>query len=147
MMISTKGRYALRTMVDLAKQENQAPISLKAIALRQDISVKYLESIVAVLHKAGFVASTRGKRGGYALTKDPAAYTVGAILKLTEKTLAPVTCLNGQKNPCLRADQCSTLPLWQELNHLVEGYLESVTLADLLTETVGENRKVHNNGL
>lgn len=141
MKISTKGRYALRTMVDLAKQENNAPISLKEIALRQDISVKYLESIVAVLHKAGFVASTRGKRGGYTLTKDPADYTVGAILKLTEKTLAPVTCLEEEEGACTRADQCSTLPLWQELDQLIDRYLESVTLADLLQQTVGKKQE------
>ena len=141
MKISTKGRYALRAMVDLAKQENQGPISLKVIALRQDISVKYLESIVAVLQKAGFVTSTRGKCGGYALTKDPAAYTVGAILKLTEKTLAPVTCLEEEDSACKRADQCSTLPLWQELDHLIDDYLESVTLADLLLQTVGKKQE------
>ncbi len=141
MKISTKGRYALRTMVDLAKQENNTPISLKEIALRQDISVKYLESIVAVLQKAGFVASTRGKHGGYALTKNPADYTVGSILKLTEKTLAPVACLKEDESACNRADQCSTLPLWQELDRLIDRYLESVTLTDLLLQTVGKKQE------
>lgn len=141
MKVSTKGRYALRTMVDLAAQENKAPVSLKEIASRQNISVKYLESIVAVLHKAGFVTSTRGKCGGYVLTKNPADYTVGSILKLTERSLAPVNCLEKEDDSCPRADQCSTLPLWQELDHLIDCYLESVTLADLLSKTAGETQK------
>lgn len=141
MKISTKGRYALRTMIDLARQENKAPISLKDIALRQDISVKYLESIIAVLHKAGFVTSTRGKNGGYVLAKNPADYTVGAVLKLTEKSLAPVNCLEEENSFCSRADQCFTLPLWQELDHIIDTYLESVTIEDLLHQTVGKNQE------
>jgi Rrf2 family protein len=141
MKISTKGRYALRTMIDLANQENKEPISLKEIALRQAISVKYLESIIAVLHKAGFVTSTRGKNGGYVLTKKPADYTVGSVLKLTEKTLAPVNCVEDEKGNCSRADQCFTLPLWQELDRIIDQYLESVTIEDLLSQTVVKNQE------
>lgn len=120
MMISTKGRYALQVMLDLAQQCPDAYISLHDISQRQAVSMKYLEAIVAMLNKAGMVESRRGKSGGYRLTRAPEDYTVGAILKLTEGTLAPVACM--------------TRPMWQELDRLIDDFLESRTLADLLTE-------------
>lgn len=132
MMISTKGRYALRVMIDLARQEKNEYISLKAISERQQISMKYLEAIVAVLNKAGFLQSLRGKDGGYRLAKEPAQYTIGAILKLTEGSLAPVACLEGCDNVCQSSDGCITLPLWQKLDGIIDNYLESITLEDLL---------------
>ena len=132
MMISTKGRYALRVMIDLAKQEKNEYISLKAISERQQISMKYLEAIVSVLNKAGFLQSLRGKDGGYRLSKEPAQYTIGAILKLTEGSLAPVACLEGCDNVCQSSDGCITLPLWQKLDGIIDNYLESITLEDLL---------------
>lgn len=131
----------MRTIIDLANQEHKVPISLKDIALRQDISVKYLESIIAVLHKAGFVTSTRGKNGGYVLTRKPADYTVGSVLKLTEKSLAPVNCVENENGICSRAEQCFTLPLWQELDRIIDQYLESVTIEDLLSQTVVKNQE------
>ncbi len=131
-MISTKGRYALRVMIDLAGQEKSEYISLKAISERQQISMKYLEAIVSVLNKAGFLQSLRGKDGGYRLAKEPSQYTIGAILKLTEGSLAPVACLEGCDNVCQSSDGCITLPLWQKLDGIIDTYLESVTLEDLL---------------
>lgn len=132
MKISTKGRYALRVMLDLAAQPSDEFISLKDVARRQDISMKYLEMIVAMLNRAGFVLSQRGKSGGYQLSRKPEEYTVGSILKLTEGSLAPVSCLECEPNRCNRAENCITLPMWKKLYALVDGYLESVTIADLL---------------
>jgi Rrf2 family protein len=132
MKISTKGRYALRIMVDLAQHEGEGYISLKEIADRQQISMKYLEMIIAILGRANFVASLRGKSGGYILAKKPEEYTVGSILRLTEGSLAPVACLECDTNQCPRAEQCITLPMWQELDELIDRYLESVTLKDLI---------------
>ena len=133
MMISTKGRYALRVMIDLARHERDEFVSLKGISERQQISMKYLEAIVAVLNKAGFLQSQRGKDGGYKLVKDPCEYTIGSVLKLTEGSLAPVACLEaGCDTVCRRADGCITLPLWQKLDGIIDTYLESVTLKDLL---------------
>lgn len=136
MMISTKGRYALRVMLDLAQQPAGEYISLKSISQRQAVSMKYMEAIVATLNKAGMVESLRGKKGGYRLTRKPREYTVGEILKLTEGSLAPVTCLDCE-NPCQRAESCITRPMWLELDKLIDDYLESKTLADLL----GEDKK------
>ncbi len=132
MMISTKGRYALRVMIDLAENSEQGYISLKDVAGRQDISMKYLELIVSILNKGGFVSSLRGKSGGYKLTKKPEEYTVGSILKLTEGTLAPVYCLEEGTESCNRAENCITLPLWKKLDSMIDEYLESVTLQDLI---------------
>lgn len=132
MMISTKGRYALRVMIDLAGQEQDAFVPLKDIAARQDISLKYLESIMAVLSKGGFVEGLHGKGGGYRLSRHPCEYKAGDILRATEGgSLAPVACLECDAVPCSRAEQCRTLPLWQRLDALISGYLDSVTLADL----------------
>lgn len=134
MMISTKGRYALRVMLDLASAHTQAYIPLKEITARQNISTKYLESILSSLVKANFVVGIRGKGGGYRLTKSPSDYTVGGILKVTEGSLAPVNCLLPDALPCQRQGDCPTRPIWEELDKLVDGFLEGITLASLLSE-------------
>ncbi|HNX63333.1 MAG TPA: Rrf2 family transcriptional regulator [Candidatus Limiplasma sp.] len=131
MMVSTKGRYALRVMIDLAEHHTGEYIPLKEVASRQEISEKYLESIISVLVKAGFLQGLRGKGGGYRLTRSPEQYTAGAILRLTEGSLAPVACLENGAAPCSRLSECRTLPMWKNLDHLVNDYLESITLADL----------------
>jgi Rrf2 family protein len=136
MMISTKGRYALRVMIDLAQNDTREFISLKDVAERQDVSMKYLEMIVSLLHKGKMLESQRGKSGGYRLARKPAEYTIESILTLTEGTLAPVTCVdNGAKN-CDRAAGCITLPLWKKLDDVISQYLDSVTLEDLLNGNV-----------
>ncbi len=131
MMVSTKGRYALRVMVDLSEHNTGAYIPLKDIAERQEISQKYMESIMTVLSKGGFVDALHGKGGGYKLNRNPNEYTVGSILKLTEGTLAPVACLDSGHKKCDRATNCRTLPMWIELERLVNNYLEGITLGDL----------------
>ena len=131
MLISTKGRYALRVMIDLAEHQSGSYIPLKEIARRQNISEKYLEIILKVLVRNQFLTGLRGKGGGYRLTRSPEQYTVGSILRLTEETLAPVACLEDNAPHCDRVSECRTLPLWMELNRLVNNYLDSVTLADL----------------
>jgi len=137
MKVSTKGRYALRIMVDLAQHNDGEAVPLSDIAERQEVSAKYLELIVAVLNRAGLVASTRGKAGGYRLTRAPKDYTVGSILKLTEGSMSPVACLTDGACTCSRAGSCVTLPMWEELDRLIDGYLESVTLQDLLDQAKG----------
>ena len=132
MLISTKGRYALRVMIDLAEHQAEGFIPLKVIAERQEISEKYLESIIKLLVRARLLNGVRGKGGGYQLTKAPEQYTVGSILRLTEDSMAPVSCLEGEENACPRAGQCHTLPMWTKLEGLINSYLDSVTLADLL---------------
>ena len=134
MLISTKGRYALRVMIDLAEHRSGEFISLKGIAQRQEISEKYLESIIRTLVKAKVVESLRGKGGGYRLTKNPEQYTVGSILRLTEESLAPVACLEETAGTCPRSGQCRTLALWQGLDKVIQDYLESVTIADLIEQ-------------
>ena len=131
MLISTKGRYALRVMLELADHEKGEYVPLNAIAARQEISVKYLESILVVLSKAGAIDGLRGKGGGYRLNRDPRDYTIGEILRLVEGSLAPVACLDCKPNDCHRTVECRTLPLWEKLQALIENYLDSVTLADL----------------
>ena len=128
MMVSTKGRYALRVMLELAAHDPQAYIPLRQIAEHQEISEKYLEAIIKILVQARFVQGLRGKGGGYRLAKEPRAYTVGSILKLTEGSLAPVACLECKPNACPRAASCATLPMWRELDRLIDGYLEGITL-------------------
>ncbi len=133
MYISTKGRYALRLMVDLA--QNRAAndiIPLKKIAERQEISVKYLEQIITVLCKAGYVKSIRGSQGGYKLAKEPNEYTVGMILRLTEGTLAPVACLDDDENQCERAGECATLFVWEKIYEAIAKTADSITLQDIL---------------
>lgn len=134
MLISTKGRYALRVMIDLAEHQTDAFISLKGIAQRQEISEKYLESIIRMLVKARVLESLRGKGGGYRLKKAPDQYTVGSILRLTEDSLAPVSCLEENAESCPRAGSCRTLPLWQGLDRVIHEYLQSVTIADLMRQ-------------
>lgn len=132
MLISTKGRYALRVMIDLAEHRTDEFISLKDIAQRQEISDKYLESIIRMLVKARVLESLRGKGGGYKLRKAPEQYTVGSILRLAEESLAPVSCLEPGADTCPKAAQCQTLPLWQGLDKVISEYLDSVTVADLM---------------
>lgn len=141
MKVSTKGRYALRVMIDLAQHKDEGFISLKEIATRQEISMKYLEMIVGILNRADFVLSLRGKSGGYKLSRAASQYTIGAILKLTEGSMAPVSCLECGANVCERADDCITLPLWKGLDKVIDDYLESITLEDLIHNAVenGDN--------
>lgn len=134
MMISTKGRYALRIMLDLAQNEHKGYVSVSDVSSRQGISVKYLETIVSILNRAGYVESMRGKNGGYKLTKKTTEYTVGSVLKLTEGSLAPVNCLQQGSNKCAKEKVCLTLPIWVNLDKIVDDYLESVTLYDLLNQ-------------
>ncbi len=146
MMISTKGRYALRIMLDLAQHKEKECVSLKEIALRQEISVKYLEAVISLLNKAGLVISRMGKGGGYRLSREPEKYTIGEILRTTEGILAPVACLKCERNTCARADSCLTLPMWRELNLLVNQYLDSISLQDLLmgdvSQSAGDNSPI-----
>ena len=133
MMISTRGRYALRVMIDIAEQHTEGGyIAMKEVAARQEISLKYLERILPALVKAHMIEGVHGKGGGYRLTRDPKDYKVGEILRLTEGDLAPVTCLEEGAVPCKKAAECRTLPLWSGLNKVVNEYLDSMTLADLL---------------
>ena len=132
MIVSTKGRYALRVMLDLAEHHDTERIPLKEVAERQEISQKYIESIMTLLSKNGFVDAAHGKGGGYSLNRKPEEYKVGEILRLTEGTLSPVSCLEKGAPECPRKKVCRTLKLWTKLDDLVEGYLDSVTLADLL---------------
>ena len=132
MKISTKGRYAIRVIIDLAEHDNGEYIPLMDIAERQEISEKYLESIVAVLSKNGFVQSLRGKGGGYRLSRRPENYTVGSILKVMEGSLAPVSCLDSSVNTCPRVSACKTIRMWQDFDKLVDDYFEGITIADLM---------------
>ena len=140
MLISTKGRYALRVMIDLAEHQSEDYVPLKEIAQRQELSEKYLESIIKLLVKANLLRGLRGKGGGYKLTKSPDLYTVGSILRLTEESLAPVSCLDQDAGSCPRMGECRTLPLWKGLDEVINNYLDSVTLADLVqSDTAGDN--------
>lgn len=132
MKISTKGRYALRLMLDLAVYNTGEPVSLKDVAKRQEISEKYLEQIISVLNKAGFVRSIRGAQGGYLLTKEPSEYTVGSILRLTEGDLAPVSCVGSGQYVCDRKDCCVTIRVWEKLNAAVNDVVDNITLADMV---------------
>lgn len=132
MMISTKGRYALRVMIDLAEHQADAYIPLKEIAARQEISEKYLENILKTLVRENLLTGLRGKGGGYRLTRAPEAYTVGDILRLTEEGLAPVACLEQGNVPCSRMASCRTLPMWKKLDDLINEFFDGITLADLL---------------
>ena len=142
MKVSTKGRYALRLMLDLAGNESGEPISLKDVATRQQISEKYLEQIIAILNKGGFVKSIRGAQGGYLLKKSPKDYTVGAILRLTEGSLAPVACIGEEENECERQADCVTVLLWQKINDAVNAVVDSITLQDLLDWQSEKKNKV-----
>lgn len=145
MKISTKGRYALRLMVDLAVNDNGEYISLKVISQRQNISNKYLEQIITILSKAGFVKSIRGSNGGYKLAKSPKDYTVGMIIRLTEGSLAPVACLDSEENDCTRNESCVTLSVWKKLHDAINDVVDNITLEDLVNEQKklnGENYEI-----
>ena len=132
MMVTTKGRYALHIMLDLADNIGGEYVPLKDIAERQEISEKYLESIISALSKAGYVSALRGKGGGYKLAKAPEEYTIASILRLAEGSIAPVACVEKGPNGCDKAESCRTLPLWQGLEKVIDDYLESKTLADFV---------------
>ncbi len=132
MKISSKGRYALRVMIDLSQQSNSEYIPVKEISKRQEITIKYMEQIISQLHKAGFLKSLRGNGGGYKLTRPPEGYTVGEILRSIEGNLAPVACIQDSPNQCARCGNCPTLPFWVGLDKVIQTYVDSVTLADLL---------------
>lgn len=131
MKISTKGRYALRMMLDLAMNDNGQYIKIKEIAARQMISDKYMEQIITMLNRAGYVKSVRGAQGGYRLSKSPKEYTVGMILRLTEGSLAPVACLEDEKNECSRADCCATLEVYKRVDEAIKSVIDNMTLEDL----------------
>ena len=130
-MISTRGRYALRVMIDLAEQGGDTYTPLKEVAERQRISKKYIEAIMTSLSKAGLVDAVHGKGGGYRLNRKPREYTLGEILRVTERDLAPVACLEHGAAPCEYAGSCKTLPVWDKLNLMINEYLDGVTLEDL----------------
>ena len=132
MKISTKGRYALRLMIDLAMNSVGEPVSLKDVAKRQGISEKYLEQIISVLNRAGYVKSIRRAQGGYLLRRAPEEYTVGMILRLTEGSLAPVTCVEDGDFPCERQENCVTVILWKKINDAINSVVDSITLQDLV---------------
>ena len=134
MKISTKGRYALRLLLDLGEHRGDGFVSLKEIAERQDISKKYLEQIIPILNKTGVLRTNRGAQGGYMLARTPDKYTVGEILRLTEGSLAPVACLEQEPNLCERQESCATLPVWQGLYRVIIDYLDHITLQDILDQ-------------
>lgn len=141
MKISTKGRYALRMLLDLAVNGNEGYTALRDVAERQNISKKYLEQIVPVLHKAEILVTTRGFQGGYRLAKEPENITVGEVLRLTEGNLAPVVCLETEHNTCKRAGECVTLHIWEGLQTVISDYLNSITLRDMMDKCgAGENK-------
>ncbi len=138
MKISTKGRYALRIMLDLALHDAGGLVPLKEIAARQDITLKYMEQIISPLSKAGFVQSLRGSNGGYRLARKPSEYTCGDILRTLEGPLAPTSCLeSGNEVNCPRSDVCPTLSFWTGLNRVINDYVDSVTLEDLMNQQLG----------
>ena len=134
MIVSTKGRYALRVMLCFAQRGSDEYVPLKEIAEAEDISQKYLESIMTILSKAGFLDAVHGKGGGYRLNRKPEEYTVGAILKLTEGSLAPVSCTTQGAAACSRSTCCQTLPMWERLERMIDDFFEGITLADLLRD-------------
>lgn len=132
MLISTRGRYALRVLLDLAEHRNDGYIAMKKVAERQDLSLKYIEKIMPVLSKNNYVEGIHGKGGGYRLVREPGEYKVGDILRLAEGDLAPVSCLSCNAEKCERAETCPTLPMWTEFYNLVNNYFDGITLADLM---------------
>lgn len=139
MKISTRGRYALRLMLDLALASPEEYVTIKSIASRQEISEKYLEQIITVLSRAGFVKSTRGAQGGYRLARPAKDYTVGEILRLIEGSLVPVACMEDEPNQCPRSSACVTLDIWKQINDAVNSVVDNITLAD-----VAEKQRVRN---
>ena len=134
MMISTRGRYALRVMIDLAENAGDGYIPMKDVAKRQKISLKYLEKILPALAKNGFIAGVHGKGGGYRLTRKPEEYRIGDILRLTEGRIVPVACLDCCSGECEHTDICRTRPMWNKLNSIINDYLDGVTIADLMND-------------
>lgn len=134
MKISTRGRYALRMLIDLAEHENCGFVALKDIAARQNISKKYLEQIIPIFNNSDILKTARGSQGGYRMSRSPEKYTVGEILRLTEGNLAPVDCLTQNPIECERSVDCPTLPVWQGLNRVINEYLDSITLQDILDQ-------------
>ena len=138
MKISTKGRYSLRMLLDLAEHKDDGFVALRDIAERQGISKKYLEQIVTLLNRAEFFHTNRGYQGGYMLAKEPREYSVGHILRITEGGLDPVTCLGDGHNKCSRSADCQTLPIWQGLHRVIADYLDNITLQDILDDCSGK---------
>lgn len=132
MKISTKGRYALRMMIDIAQNQDDGYVTLKDVAERQDISKKYLEQIALHLSQAGMLRAVRGYQGGYMLTKPTSEYIVNDILQIAEGSMALVSCLEQSPNACARCKECETLPLWKELETLIRNYLQGITLEDVM---------------
>ena len=139
MMISTKGRYALRVLIDLGEHRNGEYIPMKDVANRQEISLKYLEKIMPVLIKNNVVEAIHGKGGGYRLTRSPDEYKVGDILRMTEGELVPVACLSPDAPPCSRAAECKTLPMWQKFSTITAEYFDGITIADLMRNNAADN--------
>ena len=134
MKVSTKGRYAIRVMLDLAVNNTGEYIPLKDVSERQGITLKYLEQIIPILNKSGFLLASRGFQGGYRLAKTPDKYTVGDILRATEGSLSPVACLDNEPVLCQRADMCTTLSVWKGLKKVIDDYVDGITLQDLLDQ-------------
>lgn len=139
MKISTKGRYALRMLLDLAQHSSDGYVALKDIAERQGISKKYLEQIVPLLNKADLLRTNRGYQGGYSLSKSPSQYTVGEILRVTEGSLSPVACLQYEENDCPRKNECITLPVWEGLYKAITDYLDGISLQDIIDKAAAGN--------
>ena len=139
MKISTKGRYAVRLMLDVAIHGMDKNVSMRDVAERQNISIKYLEQIVSILTRVGYLKSVRGAQGGYRLTKAPSEYTIGDILRTTEGTLSPVSCLEDEENTCPRVSVCPTIKLWKGLYDVINKYVDSITLEDLVNESITIN--------
>jgi Rrf2 family protein len=140
MKISTKGRYAIRLMLDIAQHSNGENVSIKDVSKRQGISLKYLEQIVNMLSKAGYLRSQRGSQGGYRLVKSPSEYTVGDILRVTEGDMAPVACLEGEVNQCERAKECPTIAFWEGLYKTINDYMDGTTIADLMKRVKDDDK-------
>ena len=139
MLVSTRGRYAIRVMIDLAEHMNGKYIPMKEIADRQDVSLKYMTKIMQALTKSGMLDGQHGKGGGYKLNRDPEEYRVGDILRLTEGTLAPVACIDETDCKCDRSFECRTRPMWNELDKLISEYLDGITIADLMEGKTADN--------
>ena len=139
MLVSTRGRYAIRVMIDLAEHRHGKFIPMKEIADRQEVSLKYMTKIMQALTKSGLLDGQHGKGGGYKLNREPADYRVGDILRLTEGTIAPVACLDVTDCRCDRAAECRTRPMWNELDRIINEYLDGITIADLMEEDAADN--------
>lgn len=139
MKVSTRGRYALRVLIDLAEHNNGSYIPMKEVAARQELSLKYLERILPTLTKAKLIAGVHGKGGGYRLTRSPEEYSVGEVLRLTEGDLAPVACLAPDADPCPRAAECRTLKMWQDFYDMTNKYFDSISIADLAQTETADN--------